>query len=192
MRYAHPILWRGEKTSMRSGIGMMSKDGTPVDPEEFWELQGGSNLGEMKIHDDLDRFFRELRADTEYRRSLGIPDANYVAFSYAMFGYGKIPSIIALIQKGRELGYECRGWCNEESAMLVVCFVSFDMSEDCGWDMYEWANVKENAPSDSYGHAHWHEFCFLGVPIYDTWTLEDRNNHLVAIAPDDSKFAFFG
>lgn len=187
MRYAHPILWRQNDSSHRSGIML-----TNGELGDSLELQQGNTLGKVKIHDDIDLFMSDLRKSNEYRSSLGIPELNYVAFSFGAFGYGKIKSVIALIQKGRELGYEVRGWCNEESAMLVICFVTSDLSEDSGWDIYEWANVFGNAPSDSYGHASWYEFCFFGVPIYDTWDLESRNERLVAIAPDKSKIAFFG
>lgn len=189
-RYAHPILWRKDDASHRSGI--LLANGEPANPEDLWELQQGSLLGKLKIHDSIEQFLSDLRRDTEYRRSLGIPDMNYVAFSYEAFGHGKIDKIIGLIEKGRELGYECRGWCNEESAMLLICFATFDLSEDSGWDLYEWANIQEHAPSDSYGHASWYEFCFAGIPIYDTWALESRNERLVAVAPDDSKIAYFG
>lgn len=184
-RYAHPILWRKGDESYRSGI--MSANGE----DELWDLQQGSTLGKLKIQ-SIEEFLEDLRCSNEHRVSLGIPEMNYLAFSFDAYGYGKIPSVIKLIEKGRELGLEARGWVNEESAMLVVCFATFDLSEDSGWDIYEWANIQENALSDSYGHASWYEYCLFGVPIYDTWKLEDRSNRLVAVAPDESKFAFFG
>lgn len=190
MRYAHPILWRKDDPSYRSGI--MLANGDPANPDDFWELQQGSTLGKLKIHDSIEQFLSDLKKSNEYRASLGIPDMVYPSFSFHGFGYGKIPSIIKLIERIRASDYEVRGWCNEESAMLVISLATHDHSEDSGWDIYEWANVQENAPSDSYGHSSWYEYCFFGVPIYDTWKLENRNEHLVAIAPDDSKFAFFG
>lgn len=185
-RYAHPILWRKNDESRRSGI--MSTDGNP---DELWDLQQGSTLGKLKIQ-GVEEFFVDLQKSNERRVSLGIPDMNYLAYSFNAYGHGKISAIIKLIEKARELGLEARGWVNEESAMLVICFSTYDLSEDSGWDIYEWANIQENAQSDGYGHSSWYEYCFFGVPIYDTWKLEDRNNRLVAISPDESKFAFFG
>lgn len=190
MRYAHPILWRKDDQSYRSGI--MLANGDPANPDDFWELQQGNTLGKLKIHDSIEQFLADLRKSNEHRAALGIPEMNYVSFSFDAFGQDKIESIIKLIEKGREFSYEVRGWCNEESAMLVISFATFDLSEDSGWDIYEWANIHGNAPSDSYGHSSWYEYCFFGIPIHDTWKLENRNNHLVAVAPDDSKLAFFG
>lgn len=190
MRYAHPILWRKNDASYRSGI--MLTNGDPANPDDFWELQQGSTLGKLKTWDSIEGFLGDLRKSNEYRASLGIPEMSYPAFSFDAYGQGKIPSIIALIERGRQSGYEVRCWVSEESAMLVVCFSTFDLSEDSGWDIYEWANIHGNAHSDSFGYSSWYEYCFFGIPIYDTWKLENRSERLVAIAPDDSKFAFFG
>jgi hypothetical protein len=189
-RYAHPILWRKDDPGYRSGIFLANGD--PANPDDFWEFQQGNMLGKLTVYDSLEEFFDKLHQSEERRRALGIPTMNYLAFSFDAWGQGKIDNIIKLIEKGRELGYECRAWCNEESAMLVVCFATDDLTEDSGWDIYEWANVHDKCPSDSYGHASWYEFCFFGVPVHDTWKLENRNDRLVAVAPDESKFAFFG
>lgn len=183
-RYIHPILWRPDQNQLS---GIISSSGKK---DDLWDLNQGSTLGKLKIT-SIEEFLIDLRQSNEYRISLGIPEMNYLAFSFDALGQGKIPNVIKLIEKGRELGYEVRGWVNQESAMLVICFATHDLSEDSGWDIYEWANIN-NDISDSYGHASWYEYCLFGVPIYDTWELKDRNNHLVAVAPDESKFAFFG
>lgn len=187
IRYAHPILWRKDDESTRSAI--VSKDG-----DNIFDLKQGSTLGKLKIQ-DIEEFYHDLKKSHEKRVSMGIPRMNYLAFSFLAYGYGKIPSVIKLIEKARELNLEARGWVNEEIASLVVCFATDDLSEDSGWDIYdiyEWANVKSNAESDSYGHSNWWEYCFFGIPIYDTWSLEVRNERLVCVSPDESKFAVFG
>jgi hypothetical protein len=183
MKYIHPILWRKDDLSRLSGI--VSADG------ELVELEQGNTLGKLKVS-SIEEFYNDLAQSEKYRISLGIPALNYIAFSFEAFGHNKIDQIIKLIEEGRKLGREVRAWCNEESAMLVVCFVTDDFSEDAGWDIYEWANIHQNCPSDGYGHASWYEYCFFGIPIYDTWDLENRKEHLLVVAPDKSKFAFFG
>lgn len=189
-RFAHPILWRNDDPGYRSGI--MLTNGDPANPDTFQELQQGNTNGKLSITDSVREFFQKLHKAEEHRKALGIPPMSYLAYAFESFGHGKIEEVIKLIEKGREIGYEVRGWCNDESACLVICFATDDLSEDSGWDLYEWAKLHKNAPSDSYGHSSWYEYCFFGVPIYDTWRLENRNERLVAVAPDDSKFAFFG
>lgn len=189
-RYAHPILWRKDDSTHHSAI--VCTDVDPKDTDSFWNQVQGSTRNKLKVTHNLEEAIADIHRSNEQRISLGIPNMNYLAFSFDLFGNGKIPTVIKLIEKGRELGYECRGWCNEESGSLVICFATYDTTEESGWDIYEWANVQMKAPTDSYGHASWWEYCYFGIPIYDFWTCEERNNRLVVISPDNKKVAVFG
>lgn len=180
-------MWRGNSHGL-SGIFTPQKDGVE---EDLFDLHQGSTEGLGKVT-GLDEFFSDLKASHEKRISMGIPPLNYLAFSYESFGHGKIEQIIKLIQKGREIGYETRGWCNGESAHLVICFATDDLTEDSGWHIYSWANIENNAESDSYGHASWYEFCYFGIPIHEDWDLSERNNRLIAESPDKRYLAYFG
>jgi hypothetical protein len=191
--FLHPILWRKDRPCYQAGI--FDATGTePVDPAEFIELHQHSTLGLGNITYSLEEHFARLEASERYRKSLGIPDMNYLAYSFNA-GYN-VEQVIALIEKCRELGYEVRGWFNEESAMMVIAAATYDLTEDSGWELYEWAKLKGNCPSDSYGHASWYEFCLFGIPIYDTWALQNtspfRNGKLIAVSPDGQRIAFFG
>lgn len=186
-QYVHPVLYRGNNPSYRAGI----VDLTGKSLDDLFNIPQGSTFDKLEIT-DLDTFFKKLQASEKVRESLGIPRMNYLAYSFDAFGWGKVPQIIKLVEKCRSLDYEVRCWLNEESAMLVVCAATFDTSEDSGWELYEWANIHNECPSDSYGHASWFEFCLFGVPIYDNWRLEERNGRFVAVSPDETRVAFFG
>ena len=181
--YLHPLLWRNDQPSHYSGI-------LDVESEEgVFDVKGHSTLGFLDVT-SIEEFYAKLGKSEQHRMSLGIPAMNYPTFSFNQ-GYD-VARVIALIEQCRKLGYEVRGWFSEESGMTLISTATTDMSEDAGWDLYEWANVHGNCPSDSYGHASWYEFCLFGIPIYDTWSLEDRNGKLVAVSPDDKRLAFFG
>lgn len=195
--YTHPILPRISDTSFSSGIfsghDRVVSELNAENPEEhpLYELLQGNPSGKLEIYDSIEEFFRRMANDRKVRESLGIPPMNYLAFSYSLIGIDTtIP--IKLIERCRELEYEVRAWVNPDSACLIVCAATHDLSEESGWDIYEWANEQENAPSDSYGHSSWFEFCQFGVPIYPDWKLDNRMNSIVAVSPDGKKVALFG
>lgn len=185
--FVHPILSRSNDNFHGAGI----LDTTTGEPSDMVELLQGNPMGKLEIM-SIEEFQERMRKDRAIREGLGIPPMNYCAFSYSLARDDLNDMARKLIEKCREVGYELRAWVQPESANLVICLATEDMSEDSGWDIYEWANVNENAPSDSYGHSSWYEFCLFGVPIIPDWTLEERNNKLVAVSPDGTKVAFFG
>jgi hypothetical protein len=187
MQYFHPVLSRKGDEFRGSGI----IDTTCNDPADMFDLFQGNPMGKLEIL-SIEEFHERMRKDRQIRENLGIPPMNYLAFSYSLARDDLNQVARKLIEKCREIGYELRAWVVPESANLVICAATEDMTEDSGWDIYEWANIDENAPSDSYGHSSWYEFCLFGVPIFADWKLEERNNKLVAVHPDGDKVAFFG
>jgi hypothetical protein len=190
--YNHPILWRKDDQALNCGIINLETLKISDDPNDWMDVAQGNTLGKLEIYDNLDEFFRRLDASEKHRISLGIPRMSYPAFFFEGFGYGKIQDVIKLVERLRESKYEVRAWANQESGNLVVCYATEDMTEDSGWDIYEWATLQKNCQSDGYGLASWFEFCFFGVPIYNYWTLEERDSRLVAVSPDNTRLAFFG
>lgn len=187
MQYFHPVLSRSNDSYHGAGI----VDTTCEDPAEMFDLLQGNPMGKLEIM-SIEEFQERMRKDRKLRESLGIPPMNYLAFSYFLHRDDLNEVARKLIEKCREIGYELRAWVSPESGMLLIVAATEDLSEDSGWDVYEWANIQENAPSDSYGHSSWYEFCLFGVPIFADWKLEERNGKLVAVHPDGNKIAFFG
>lgn len=185
MSYTHPILPRTKDESFRAGIFDITsqENHDPI-------LLGGSTRGKIEVYHDLDEFYRRLHKSKQMRIALGIPELNYLAYSFECHEE-QIQHAIHLAQQCHRMGYEVRSWVNEESGNLLIVAVCDDLSEDSGWDLYEWA--LEEIHFESYGHAHWWEFCYFGIPLPPDWRLECRNHRLFAVNPEnDNIFAMIG
>lgn len=179
--YTHPILKR-DSTAPHSAI---------FNREELtFELLQGSTQGYAEVTYDLEEFLQRVKQSHQLRRSLGIPNFIYHAYSFPRIGYW-VDHVRNIVEWARHHQNELRVWVNEESALLLLVIADPDTSENSGIKLYQY--IQDDAPSyQSYGLSSWYEFCLFGVPVPNDWALFERNSKLWASSPDGQQIVVFG